>query len=69
MCNAVFHIWTNEPVGENNETPVNINTLAVESIMSIGGGLYNLNEIVSNMEIPPMGDKTYKRHHDIVSDV
>jgi hypothetical protein len=69
MCNAVFHIWTNEPVDENNETPVNINTLAVESIMSIGGGLYNLNEIVSNMEIPPMGGKTYKRHHDIVSDV
>jgi hypothetical protein len=36
--------------------------------MSIGGELYNLNEIVSNMETPPMGGKTYKRHHDIRSD-
>jgi hypothetical protein len=65
---AVFHVWTNEPVDQNNEIAVNSNTLAVESIMSIGGGLYNLNEMVSNMEIPPMGGKTYKRHHDIRSD-
>lgn len=66
MCNALFHVWTNEP---NNENNVNINTLAVEAVMSIGGGFYNLNEIVSNMEIPPIGEKIYKRHHDIVSDV
>jgi hypothetical protein len=66
MCQMHFKISTNEVQGENMES-LEINTSCVE-VMSIGCGIYNLQELFSAMDIPSMIQRTYDKYNNIVSD-
>ncbi|KAF2897494.1 hypothetical protein ILUMI_08681 [Ignelater luminosus] len=57
MCNEKFNIATTEQIQNKND---DINTAAVEGIMSIGGGFYNLEDFLSTLSILCISEKTYK---------
>ncbi|KAF2897851.1 hypothetical protein ILUMI_08322 [Ignelater luminosus] len=62
MCCEEFKI----PAIETNENLLNINSAAVEGITSIGGGYYNLVELLSCLEIPSFSEKLFKKHTEII---
>ncbi|KAF2898337.1 hypothetical protein ILUMI_07841 [Ignelater luminosus] len=56
-----------EEVSQKDMDTMEINTAAVEGIVSIGGGFYNLEEFLTSMDIPSMDPKTYAKYYDIAS--
>ena len=64
MCNQTFLIDTNPPT---QQATAHINALAIEGIMTIGGGFYNLEEFLSTLDIPCMSTKKYQHYHSIVT--
>ena len=62
MCQDVFYVHSQE----TNET-IDLNTLAVKGIASIGGGYSNLEEFLGCLDIPCMAEGTYQNRHETVA--
>ncbi|KAJ8869999.1 hypothetical protein PR048_029010 [Dryococelus australis] len=56
LCSMKYSIWTNA----NNTTEMDLNTAAVSGTISTGGGLFQLEEIMSTMNIPCMTSNTFE---------
>ncbi|GFS61371.1 yqaJ domain-containing protein [Nephila pilipes] len=63
MCHFQETLWAEDP--ECKKMPVN--TAAVSGIMKIGGGVANLEEFLSTLDIPPLSSNTYQKEHDNIA--
>ncbi|GFT22145.1 uncharacterized protein NPIL_156291 [Nephila pilipes] len=62
MCHFRKTVWTEDPGCKK----IPVNTAVVSGRMKIGGGLANLEEFLSTLDISPLSSNTYqKEHHHI----
>lgn len=64
MCNLEFSMYTDNKGSEM----MDINTASVAGATAIGIGHYQLQELLSSLEIPAMSSRTYNKYHDRVAD-
>ncbi|XP_064211833.1 uncharacterized protein LOC103314328 [Tribolium castaneum] len=64
MCHGEFHLHTQDPFGNER----NLNEAAVNGIIAIGGGYYNLEEFLCCLNISSMSYPTYKKYENKVSE-
>lgn len=63
MCNFKKGVWTEDPEDQSK----NINSDVVIGMISIGSGFWNMEELFSTLDIPPLSTNTYTKEHQKVS--